>query len=300
MIEIVRFNTDQENWYNSLLQELEAPYLYAYPWFLKAVSGSVVMAHNPAKTFALLFIESEKLGVRYLPYSNFVQQFQPVGKVTQHQLDELHNAFLRRYWKIDFRAHYSLTCEKIAYQKAQNFELYLNSSLEALKASFGSNHKRAIKKAEKHTLKAEFTNEQKWITTSIDWFKLHNRAGEKLPLSYYETLVRIAQAAQLQNALEILVVYQAKEPIATCVLVHSKNRITLLFTASLPEAKEVGGNHFAIYKIIEKYAETSKILDFEGSNNRNLAFFYKNFGSSTVDYFVWQKKNLPFAKLKKA
>lgn len=300
MIEIEDFNSNHESWYNLLHQNNEAPYLYSYPWYLKAIPGDLKIAFNAAKTFGVLFLEQSKLGLMYLPYSNFVQQYEPVGRATQLILDDLHDALLGRYWKLDFRAHSSLSCEKINYQRAQNFELKLTKSIEELQSAFGSNHKRALKKATKHQLSIVYSAVAQELNEAITWFKMHNKSGAKQTVAFYETLKNIAVAAEREKALELVFVEHENQGIAACMLVHTKNRITVLFTASLPIAKELGANHFVIFKIIEKYANSGKILDFEGSNNKNLAFFYKNFGSSAVDYFVWQKKNLPFAKLKKA
>ena len=42
--------------------------------------------------------------------------------------------------------------------------------------------------------------------------------------------------------------------------------------------------HAILRMIIEKYSNKKLILDFEGSNDENLAFFYKSFGGEEHFY----------------
>jgi hypothetical protein len=52
--------------------------------------------------------------------------------------------------------------------------------------------------------------------------------------------------------------------------------------------------HFLLAGFIKKHAGTNSLLDFEGSNNANLARFYLSFGGYKTQYPKLKLNRLPF------
>ena len=87
---------------------------------------------------------------------------------------------------------------------------------------------------------------------------------------------------------------QHNELCAAAVFFISGQRAVFLFSATNQTAKETFAMPLLIDNFIRKNAESNMILDFEGSNDVNLARFYKSFGSKTATYDTLLINKLPF------
>ncbi|HRG24810.1 MAG TPA: hypothetical protein PLL23_10470, partial [Chitinophagaceae bacterium] len=61
-----------------------------------------------------------------------------------------------------------------------------------------------------------------------------------------------------------------------------------------PNGKTIGASHALIDAFIADYAGQDLLLDFEGSDIRNLAFFYSSFGAIQEIYPALKINRLPF------
>ena len=67
-----------------------------------------------------------------------------------------------------------------------------------------------------------------------------------------------------------------------------------------PDGKTIGASHALIDAFIKDHAGQDLILDFEGSDIRNLAFFYESFGATIEIYPALKINKLPwYARLLK-
>ena len=64
----------------------------------------------------------------------------------------------------------------------------------------------------------------------------------------------------------------------------SHHRITFLFSGNNAKGKELQAMTFLIDQVIREFAAQPLVLDFEGSDDENLARFYLGFGSRPVLY----------------
>ena len=61
-----------------------------------------------------------------------------------------------------------------------------------------------------------------------------------------------------------------------------------------PDGKTIGASHALIDAFIKDHADQNLILDFEGSDIRNLAFFYEGFGATNEIYPALKINKLPW------
>jgi hypothetical protein len=61
-----------------------------------------------------------------------------------------------------------------------------------------------------------------------------------------------------------------------------------------PDGKTIGASHALIDAFIKDHAHQNLILDFEGSDIRNLAFFYEGFGATLETYPGVKINKLPW------
>jgi len=81
--------------------------------------------------------------------------------------------------------------------------------------------------------------------------------------------------------------------LAASAFLKSKNRIVYLFSASSPFGKKQQCSTLIINSVIEKYAGSGFILDFEGSMIPGVASFYRSFGAKAEYYDNITLKKLP-------
>jgi hypothetical protein len=68
----------------------------------------------------------------------------------------------------------------------------------------------------------------------------------------------------------------------------------LMISATGPEGRDKGANHFLIDRLINEFAASDLYLDFEGSDLPGVAHFYQNFGGIDQPYFYYYYNKLPW------
>jgi hypothetical protein len=82
--------------------------------------------------------------------------------------------------------------------------------------------------------------------------------------------------------------------LAGAVFIKSKNKWIFLFSGTSAEARQLGAMPFIIDRFIMNHASSNNTLDFEGSNDANLARFYQSFGAKRCSYYHYYNNRLPF------
>ncbi len=82
--------------------------------------------------------------------------------------------------------------------------------------------------------------------------------------------------------------------LASAVFFFSHNRAYYIMVGNHPDGKTIGASHALIDAFIKDHANQNLILDFEGSDIRNLAFFYEGFGATFEIYPVLKINKLPW------
>jgi Acetyltransferase (GNAT) domain len=85
-----------------------------------------------------------------------------------------------------------------------------------------------------------------------------------------------------------------KQLLASCILFFSHNRAYYILVGNHPDGKTIGASHMLIDAFIKDHAGHDMLLDFEGSDIPNLAFFYSSFGAMEEKYAAVKLNRLPF------
>ena len=86
----------------------------------------------------------------------------------------------------------------------------------------------------------------------------------------------------------------SNELIASAVFFFSHNRAYYILVGNHPSGRTIGASHMLIDAFIKDQAGKKMLLDFEGSDIRNLAFFYSSFGAVEENYAAIKLNKLPF------
>ena len=82
--------------------------------------------------------------------------------------------------------------------------------------------------------------------------------------------------------------------LSSAVFFFSHNRAYYILVGNHPNGRTLGASHALIDSFIRDHSGRDLILDFEGSDIRNLAFFYSSFGAVEEKYFMLKWNRLPF------
>jgi len=173
-----------------------------------------------------------------------------------------------------------------------NYILYLNKPYEELYKVYRDNHKRNISKAIQlgcSVIKEIPVNE----IIKINEEQLKHISGTKP--EDYPNFKRLYELLKSRKQAEVYGIIDAKNKIlASAVFFFSHNRAYYIMVGNHPDGKTIGASHALIDAFIKDHTGKDLILDFEGSDIRNLAFFYSGFGAKEEIYPALKINKLPW------
>lgn len=265
---------------------------------------SVYLDHMSAQWDALVMNDYEavmpltwnrKYGIRYL----YQPAFTPCLGVFGKSIDtDLVNNFLAaippsfRFWEISLNHGNTTNWQSIAIRQCVNYILDLQQPYTNICEGFRDNIKRNIRKSEQLQNRVEtgiaasaviaIAKEQMSRVTDLkekDWNNFTALCTHFLSLGQAKTYGIYSSSGQL---------------IASCIFFFYKHRACYILVGNHPNGKTLGASHALINAFIKDHAGQPLLLDFEGSDIRNLAFFYSSFGASTEHYPAIRYNRLPF------
>ncbi|NVO01917.1 MAG: hypothetical protein HXX09_04380 [Bacteroidetes bacterium] len=270
--------------------------IYAYSWYLDIACENkwdAIIENDYERVFPLPF--RKKLGVDYLYPPFFIQQLGIFSKtiltesITQNLLNEIPAKF--KFFEINLNTLNKFDSKQIQIKENLNHELDLISPYDLLYSNYSENAKRNLKKSNKYNLVIKNNIDPEII---ISLFRKNRGQGIKnLNDKEYEILGKIVKICTDKNMATTKGVYNENGEICGgAIFLQSNGKVIFLFSATNSEAKTNHSMTFLIDNFIKENAQRNLILDFEGSNDENLARFYKSFGSKECVYLQIKKENL--------
>lgn len=284
---------DYKKW-DDIAQKQAVP--YSCSWYLNSVSPNwEALILDDYKAIMPLTCK-KKIGINYLAQPFFTQQS---GIMGDNLSPKIINAFIteieKKYSYIDINLNEENTPlvhkNKNAFEQI-NIVLDLNKPFETLFKNFSENTHRMIKKAEKSNLQIQDVESPDEL---IELFK--NTKGKQLKHlnnKAYTNLKRLIKTCKEHIKVNIKTIQHHNNLLGGAVFFEFNKRIIFFFSALNDIGKQHGAMHFLISETIKKHSEKNFYLDFEGSNNINLARFYKSFGSKEIVYLRYKNNKLPY------
>ncbi|MBK7173024.1 MAG: hypothetical protein IPH84_07280 [Bacteroidales bacterium] len=270
--------------------------LYGYSWFLDLVCPEWCALVEDDYVRVMPLPAWKKFGITYLLQPYFTQQLGLYSQqaLNQEVLDKFIRSIPRRFLYMDFNLNkfntinqFSLDCSLQV-----NYELDLIHPYEKLKSQYSENLSRNLKKAEKHDLTLVRSLKPEVI---IDLFRLNKGSSIKaLKEDQYQLLSRLIYAMISRGICQVWgAIDENNQVVAGIIWAYSHQKAVFLFSALSDLGKEKGVMPWMIDTFIHEKAGNSITLDFEGSNDENLARFYASFGSEKTFYPRLKMNNLP-------
>jgi hypothetical protein len=170
--------------------------------------------------------------------------------------------------------------------------LDLDRPYERLYASYRENIRRNIRKAEQMgCMPVVDVDIENVIALAVEQMRHYTKESAD-NTDRFRQLYRYLH--KHQQAMTYGILSAKKELIASCVFIFSHNRAYYILVGNHPDGRTVGASHSLIDAFIKDHAQKKMLLDFEGSDIRNLAFFYSSFGAREENYAAIQLNRLPF------
>lgn len=287
---------NRHKWNNCIMQSING-LVYAYDWYLDIVAENwAALVENDYESVMPL-VYRKKAGIHYIFPPIFTQQ---LGIFSKSLLDQnICNRFITaippkfRFIEYNLNSFNQINKEKFDTRENTNHLLDLINNYENISSNYSENLKRNLKKAHKSALSISENIKPEEIINIFSENK--GKEIKRFNKDDYHLLKRLIYKGIHNNMTETLGVYtEQNELCAAAVFFINGQRAIFLFSATNETAKKTFAMPLLIDSFIRKNAASNLTLDFEGSNNINLARFYKSFGSQTVTYDTLVINNLPF------
>ena len=269
--------------------------IYAYSFYLDTMAKhwDALVLNDYELVMPLTW--NKKFGITYLYQPPFTAALGLFGKkITedqlQHFIDEVQSRF--RFIEIALNPRNILSTPSSFIQLRSNYILNLNETYNDLVSGYRENHLRNIRKTFSSgcTFKKDIAVEEIIRISREQTGHAHNIAETD-----YENIKNLFYLLKNRHQAETYaIIDQQNKIMASCVFFYSHNRAYYILVGNTPDGKTIGASHALIDTFIKDNAGKQLILDFEGSDIPNLAFFYSGFGAKEEQYPYLKINQLPF------
>lgn len=273
--------------------------VYAYSWYLDIMAENwdalIEGEGGYESVFPLPY--RTKFGINYLYQPFFTQQLGIFSckKLTPDLIDKFLEAIPTKFMVAEINLNTLNKPDPTKWNVFNNvnYELDLIEPFEHIYKRFSSNTRRNVGKAEQKEIKVSDTVNPEEV---IRLFR-ENRGASLLKLKDYDyrkLLQLIYHGIHKQIAFSYGAFTSTNTLCAGMIIFISHHKATFLFSATNADARESGAMSMLISQFIYSAAGNHLTLDFEGSNDAQLARFYKSFGAQKVTYPSVTINHLPF------
>ncbi|MCB0804694.1 MAG: hypothetical protein KDC05_02795 [Bacteroidales bacterium] len=261
--------------------------VYAQSWYLDMVAPGweALVEGDYESVFPL--VTRRKWGINYLFQPVFTQQLGIFsGKVLSEELvqrfiQSIPNKF--RFAEINLNTFNKAGSGKYKVYNWKNHELDLINTYERISRNYSTNLKRNLKKAAGN--KPEVLKNVKPDNIIRLFRENKGKHISRLGEEDYTLLTRLVYAAIYKGMAFTWGVFSDRNELcAGIIFLRSKNKVIFYFSGLSDEGRDNLAMPYLIDHFIRENAQKHLTLDFEGSNDPNLARFYKSFGAREIHY----------------
>jgi len=276
---VERTDIDIVKW-DRCINEATNGLIYAYSYYLDKMSSHWHGLVMDDYEYVMPLTWNKKYGLHYLYQPPFTASLGIFGNQLN---DDIINAFIRsipykyRLVEIDMNYGNNLDFPSDVFTPRSNYVLDLNRSYNEISSNYRDNIKRNIRKAEQ--LNCRYATDIP-IDDVIALSKMQMQKVSNLSTDDYDHFKDLFEhLQQKQMSLTCGVYSGTNELVASCVYFFSHNRAYYILVGNHPNGKTIGASHYLIDRFIIEHSQQPMLLDFEGSDISNLAFFYSSYGA---------------------
>jgi hypothetical protein len=284
---------DKDKW-DTCISDAGNELIYAYSFYLDSMAkqwDALVLEDYQA---VMPLTWNKKYGFYYLYQPAFTASLGVFGKnVDESIVKNFIGSIPKKFRLIEISLNHANNFPAISgYCPRSNYVLDLNKPYEEILYRFRESHKRNILKARQSGCRIS-------RETSIDEIiQIHSEHLKHIDGTKPEDYIRFKKLFILlkeKNCTKTYAVIGSQNnTLASAVFFFSHHRSYYILVGNHPYGKTIGASHALIDAFIKDHAEQNLVLDFEGSDIRNLAFFYGGFGAREEVYPAIRVNRLPW------
>ena len=286
-----RHEIDNDKW-NLCIETAPNGLIYAYSFYLDGTADNwdALILNDYEAVMPLPW--RKKIGFYYLYQPFFSAQLGVFGNnINANLVENFLKAIPSKFklWELSLNHQNIFRLNSFRLFERVNFVLPLNHAYETLYTNYRENIKRNIKKSVQYGCHKktdfdiddviELSRQQKHIASDDEFQKFKN----------LYLLLKDKSASKTYGIFS-----DKNELIASCVFTFSHNKAYYILVGNHPNGRTLGASHALIDAFIKDHAGQNLTLDFEGSDIKNLAFFYSSFGAMEEKYAAIKVNALPW------
>jgi hypothetical protein len=288
-----RREINEVNW-NKAIDTADNGLVYAYSFYLDALCSNwdALVLNDYEAVMPLPW--RKKYGISYIYSPAFTAQLGLFGNnITAALLKDFLKAIPEKFKFWDFPLNHKnlFALEDFPLYQRSNFILDLQKPYSQLYAAYRENIRRNIKKAVNYGCYPVKDIDIKLVVELARQQSEQSNTSEE-DLSRFEKLFHFLKAEKM--AITYGVCTARNDLIASCAFTFSHHRAYYILVGNHPNGRTLGASHQLIDVFIKDHANQKLLLDFEGSDLRNLAFFYNSFGAVHENYASICLNRLPW------
>ncbi len=286
-----RHEIDNAKW-NLCIETAANGLIYAYSFYLDGTADNwdALVLNDYEAVMPLPW--RKKFGYYYLYQPFFSAQLGVFGNnINANLVENFLKAIPSKFklWEFSLNHQNIFQLKSFRLFERVNFVQPLSQAYETLYTNYRENIKRNIKKSVQYGChkKTDFD-----IDDVIELSRQQNHIASEDEFQKFKNLYSLLKD---KSASKIYGIFSDKnELIASCVFIFSHNRAYYILVGNHPNGRTLGASHALIDAFIKDHAGQNLKLDFEGSDIKNLAFFYSSFGALEEKYAAIKINNLPW------
>lgn len=251
-------------------------------WLLKLSNGNLAYLYHYDK-YLFPFAYKKNWGIKTIYRPPFVQKFYLDESLRSNEIAE----FLTAEYPcghIQLNADIESTCWQK--EKKTNYILSLDHDYHHMLKLCSDHHRRNINKANASNL--TFVCSDVWENHYLDFILRHHKPIDNRTHFNAGLIKDFIQSGLEQGKAKLFLVKNAKaELLLLSVFLFDQQRIIYSLAASTKQGYECRAMYFLFSELIKKYTNNHYVLDFEGSNIKGIADFFKGFGAHPEVYYSY-------------
>jgi hypothetical protein len=286
-----RHQLDIDKWDNAISKAGNG-LIYGYSFYLDAMAGEwdALVTEDYSRVMPLPY--RKKWGFAYLYQPFLTAQLGLFGNgLSASTLASFLGAIPKhfRYWDFSLNHHNLFDLDGFTLQQRMNYVLPLKPDYSELYKNYRENIKRNIRKSREYGCTLSYTIAPEAI------IELAKRQAPEITEAEWKSFLTLSQQLQKKGKAKIYgMLSKGGDLLASAVFFFSHNRAYYILVGNHPNGRTLGASHALIDAFIKDHAGQNLLLDFEGSDIRNLAFFYSSFGARAEAYAAIRENRLPW------
>jgi len=284
MIRFLSHNEINKRKWDATVENASNGMIYALSWYLDIVSPgwAALVEGDYEKVFPLPV--KKKFGIQYVIQPPFVQQLGLFSHlaVNGKEVAEYIGSLPDRYRFMDIQLNEKNPVDGCSCKVVPRRNVLLNLYHDIPEKYYHENTRRNIRKFQKTGIGV--VEDPVAAEDIIRLFAGGQGKKYGVAKAHYGILSRLLSVLGRKSLLTVCTVREGDRLISGAVFSRSYERYIFLFSAESPEGRDIHALAGIIDHFIRMHTGEKMWLDFEGSDNHDLARFYKSFGGKEVNY----------------